>query len=55
MLGNQLAKTRNVSILCAYSMSNVYKDGSFERICREHTHVLSADGVASAIGPGGVI
>lgn len=46
---------RNVRTLCGYSMKNSYKAASFERICRVHTHVVSADGVAAEIGPGGVI
>jgi hypothetical protein len=54
-LGNELAQTRNVSILCGYSMHNSYKDGSFESICRQHTHVLSASGIAAPIGPGGIV
>jgi hypothetical protein len=55
MLGNQLMSARQVSILCGYSMDNFYMDAAFARICCEHTHVVSADGVAAVIGPAGVI
>lgn len=54
MLWNQLANSRKFSLLCGYSMGSFYKDASFERICSEHTHVVSADGVAAAIDPPGV-
>lgn len=52
---NQLSGKRNVSTLCGYSIGNLYREGSFERICREHTHTVSPAGAATAIGPGGVI
>jgi hypothetical protein len=55
MFWNQLANTRKFSLLCGYSMGSFYKDASFERICREHTHVVSADGVAAAINPSSVV
>jgi hypothetical protein len=55
MLGNQLASARRVSILCGYSIGNFYTDAAFGHICREHTHVVSADGVAAVIGAAGVI
>jgi hypothetical protein len=55
MLGNQLASTRNVTIFCGYWMGHAYGDGTFQHICREHTHVVSAGGVATKIGSGGVI
>jgi len=54
-IANRLMSMRRVSIMCGYSMSNLYGEASFARICGEHTHVISADGVASEIGPGGVI
>ena len=55
LLGNHLAQIRRVSILCGYSMQNSYSADSFGAICREHTHAVSADGVAVEIGAGGTI
>jgi KaiC/GvpD/RAD55 family RecA-like ATPase len=43
-LGNQLAKTYDVDILCGYSLSSVQggmDSGVFERICAEHSAVYS--------------
>jgi DcmR-like sensory protein len=53
-LGSEMAK-RNLLIFCGYAMGNSYKAAAFESICRTHTHVVSADGIAAEIGPGGVI
>jgi hypothetical protein len=44
MLWNQLADTRNFSLLCGYSMGNFYKQGAYEDICSQHTHVVSTAG-----------
>lgn len=44
MLWNQLADTRAFSLLCGYSMGNFYKQGAYEDICSQHTHVVSAAG-----------
>ena len=46
MLWNQLADTQNFSLLCGYSMGHFYKSGAFADICRQHTHVVSANGEA---------
>lgn len=46
---NQLANTRAFSLMCGYAMGNFYKDANFADICGQHTHVLSADGKASAV------
>jgi hypothetical protein len=41
-LGNQLAKTYDVDILCGYSVRNVQMDSHiFQRICAEHSAVYS--------------
>jgi hypothetical protein len=48
MLWNQLANKRDFSLLCGYSMGNFYKDAAFEAICKQHSHVLAADG---SLGP----
>jgi hypothetical protein len=44
VLWNQLAESRAFSLLCAYSMGNFYKQGAYEDICRQHTHVVSSTG-----------
>lgn len=44
MLWNKLARTRDFSLLCGYSMGNFYKGTSFTDICSEHSHVVNADG-----------
>jgi hypothetical protein len=48
-LWNQLAHTEAFSLLCGYSLGNFYKDAHFEDICREHSHLLSADGQGAPI------
>jgi len=49
MLWNQLARTRAFSLLCGYAMGNFYKDSNVDDICGQHSHVVSADGEATAI------
>ena len=49
MLWNQLANTRQFSLLCGYSMGSFYKDAAFDAICHQHTHVLSIDGAAAPV------
>jgi hypothetical protein len=49
MLWNQLANTKAFSLLCGYSMGQFYKDAHFQEVCRQHTHVVSADGEMSAV------
>jgi MEDS: MEthanogen/methylotroph, DcmR Sensory domain len=49
MLWNQLAMTHDFSLLCGYSMGNFYKDAGVGDICRQHSHVLSADGEAAPV------
>ena len=44
MFWNQLSETRAFSLLCGYSMGNFYKQGSYEHICAQHTHVVSGEG-----------
>jgi hypothetical protein len=44
LLWNDLANRYPFSLLCGYSMGNFYKQGSYEEICRHHTHVLSESG-----------
>jgi hypothetical protein len=49
VLWNELADSRVFSLLCGYSMGNFYKHGAYEDICRQHTHVVSAEGLPTAI------
>ena len=44
MLWNQLARTTEFSLLCGYAMGNFYKDASVQDVCRQHTHLVAADG-----------
>jgi len=46
----ELSATHRFSLPCSYSMGYFYKDAAFDAICREHTHVVAADGEAAAIG-----
>lgn len=54
VLWNQLAMTHDFSLLCGYSMGNFYKDAGIEDICGQHTHVVSAEGVAAPVNPSSV-
>jgi hypothetical protein len=49
MLWNQLANTRQFSLLCGYSMGSFYKAAAFDAICHQHTHVLSPQGDAAPV------
>jgi hypothetical protein len=44
MLWNKLAASEAFSLLCGYAMGNFYKDAHFDEICRQHTHVIGANG-----------
>jgi hypothetical protein len=48
-LWNQLANTHTFSLLCGYAMGHFYKDANFDEVCRQHTHVVAADGQISAV------
>jgi hypothetical protein len=49
MLWNRLAATNAFSLWCGYSMGHFYKDASRDDICSHHTHILGADGEATAV------
>ena len=49
ILWNQLANTQRFSLLCGYTVGSFYKDAHFAEVCRQHTHVLAADGTAAAV------
>ena len=44
MLWNKLTLGRDIKTLCAYSVSNFYKDTSLRAIFDEHSHVVSDKG-----------
>jgi hypothetical protein len=46
MLWNRLARNNEFSLLCGYAMGSFYKDASVVDVCRQHTHLVSADGTA---------
>jgi hypothetical protein len=48
-LWNDLARRQAFSLLCGYSMGNVYKDPAVEDICSLHSHVVSAAGIATPV------
>ena len=50
VLWNQLADTCDFSLLCGYSMGHFYKQGAYEDICGQHTHVMAASGHPTRIG-----
>jgi len=49
ILWNHLARTKAFSLLCGYSMGHFYKDAHVDDVCRQHSHVLGADGQATAV------
>jgi len=49
MLWNQLANTQRFSLLCGYTVGPFYKDAHFADVCRQHTHVVAADGTAATV------
>jgi hypothetical protein len=44
MLWNRMTASRDIKTLCAYSVSNLYKDTSLRDIFDEHSHVVSDKG-----------
>lgn len=49
ILWNQLAMTREFSLLCGYAVGNFYKNAEVDDICRQHSHAISPDGAAAPI------
>jgi MEDS: MEthanogen/methylotroph, DcmR Sensory domain len=39
-LWNMLARSRPLSLLCAYAIGNFYKTGAVDDICDQHSHVV---------------
>lgn len=49
MLWNDLARTQQFSLLCGYSMGNFYKDAAVDNVSSHHSHVVSDDGLPTAV------
>jgi hypothetical protein len=49
VLWNELANTHAFSLLCGYAMGHFYKDANFDEVCKQHTHVISAEGDREAV------
>jgi hypothetical protein len=49
MLWNRFAGTHEFALLCGYAMGNFYKDANLHAIHHQHSHIVSAQGIASAI------
>jgi hypothetical protein len=47
MCWNQLAMTKDFSLLCGYAMGSFYKDAGLREVCGQHSHVIPADGPLS--------
>jgi len=43
VLWNELAATRDFSLLCGYAMGSFYKDTGMREVCDQHTHVMPAE------------
>lgn len=44
VLWNQLGRTAGFALLCGYARGNFYQDASILDVCRQHTHLVAADG-----------
>ena len=51
MLWNELATATTVSVKCGYALGQFYKQVDFQRICNQHTHLVSADGRKTELLP----
>src|SRR5437762_12591510 len=49
LLWIQLAATHRFSLLCGYALGHFYYDANVSDICRQHTHVVAADGSTEAV------
>ena len=43
LLWNQLALTREFSLLCGYAIGSFYKSTGMREVCQQHSHVLAAE------------
>jgi hypothetical protein len=46
-LWNKLPRAPGFSLLCGHSMGSFYKDAGVAEVCRQHTHIVAADGTVS--------
>jgi hypothetical protein len=44
VLWNRLARTSDFSLMCGYAMSSFVESAGVKDVCRQHTHVVEADG-----------
>ena len=44
MLWNKLVRSSDITLLCGCAMSSLIENASVENICRQHTHLVTADG-----------
>ena len=49
MLWNQLGTSERFSLLCGYAMGHFFKDVAFQKVCAQHTHIVSADGTSERV------
>lgn len=49
MLWNELARSRDFSLLCGYSMGHFYKNADVQGICEQHSHVISRSGATAPV------
>ena len=47
VLWNELAGSRDFSLLCGYALGSFYKKTGMKEICEHHTHILPADSTLS--------
>jgi hypothetical protein len=45
MLWNQLAMSRDFSLLCGYAIGSFYKDAGLREVCAQHSYVIPANAV----------
>jgi hypothetical protein len=45
MLWNQLALSRDFSLLCGYAIGSFYKDAGMREVCAQHSYVIPANPV----------
>ena len=46
ILWNKLARSNDFTQLCGCAMGSFLEDGGVQNVCRQHTHLVSADGTA---------
>jgi MEDS: MEthanogen/methylotroph, DcmR Sensory domain len=46
ILWNRLARNSELSLMCGFATGSFYKDANVADVCRQHTHLINADGTA---------